>query len=97
MGLHDLFGYLQHKLWSKERSGVKMSIRLWTTKVKNCLELQACKWHATYFQKNFNKYYNFALNLASIEGLHNKLWASNVVKVLISGISRLTTWESREK
>jgi hypothetical protein len=26
MGSHDPFEYLQHKLWSKERSGIKVSI-----------------------------------------------------------------------
>jgi hypothetical protein len=32
MGLHDPFGYLEHKLWPKERSGVKLAIWLSTTK-----------------------------------------------------------------
>ncbi len=32
MGLHDPFGYLQHKLWPKERPGIKLSIWLLTTK-----------------------------------------------------------------
>ncbi len=32
MGLHDTFGHLEHKLWSKERSGVKLAIWLSTTK-----------------------------------------------------------------
>jgi len=26
MGLHDSFGYLKHKLWQKEESGVKLLI-----------------------------------------------------------------------
>jgi hypothetical protein len=26
MGLHEPFGHLQHKLWQKERLGVKMAI-----------------------------------------------------------------------
>jgi hypothetical protein len=26
MGLHDPFGYLKHKLWPKERSGVKFAV-----------------------------------------------------------------------
>jgi hypothetical protein len=30
-------------------------------------------------------------------GLHKKIWASKVIKVLISGISGLSTWESRDK
>jgi hypothetical protein len=32
MGLHEPFGHLQHKLWQKERSGVKLTIWLPTTK-----------------------------------------------------------------
>jgi hypothetical protein len=31
MGLHDPFGHLQHKLWPKERSGIKLAIWLPTT------------------------------------------------------------------
>jgi hypothetical protein len=32
MGLHDPFGHLKHKLWPKERLGVKLAIWLSTTK-----------------------------------------------------------------
>jgi len=32
MSSHDPFGHLKHKLWSKEGSGVKLAIRLLTTK-----------------------------------------------------------------
>jgi len=32
MGLHHLFGHLKHKLWPKERLGVKLAIWLLTTK-----------------------------------------------------------------
>jgi hypothetical protein len=32
MALHESFGYLQHKLWSKEGPGVKLAIWLPTTK-----------------------------------------------------------------
>jgi hypothetical protein len=32
MALHEPFGHLQHKLWSKERPGVKLAIWLPTTK-----------------------------------------------------------------
>ncbi len=28
MGLHDLFGYLKHKLWQKKRPGVKKNSRI---------------------------------------------------------------------
>jgi len=32
MGSHDPFGHMQHKLWQKERPGVKLAIWLSTTK-----------------------------------------------------------------
>jgi len=32
MGLHDPFGHLKHKLWPKEKSGIKLTIWLPTTK-----------------------------------------------------------------
>jgi hypothetical protein len=32
MGSHDPFGHLKHKLWPKERSGVKLAVWLPTTK-----------------------------------------------------------------
>jgi hypothetical protein len=32
MGLHDSFGPLQHKLWPKERPGVKLTVWLQTTR-----------------------------------------------------------------
>jgi len=32
MGLHDPFGHFKHKLWPKERSAIKLSIWLLTTK-----------------------------------------------------------------
>jgi hypothetical protein len=34
MGLHDPFGYLQHKLWQKKRSKVKLAVWLPTTEYR---------------------------------------------------------------
>jgi hypothetical protein len=68
----------------------------WPLKVRNYFELSACKGHATYCWKSLNESYNFALDLASIEGLHKKLWASKVVGVPIWGILGLLTWEFRK-
>jgi hypothetical protein len=34
MALHEPFGHLQHKLWSKERPGVKLAVWLPTTKIR---------------------------------------------------------------
>jgi len=43
-------------------------------------------WHSTYRWKALDEGYNFALDLISIGGLHTKLWASKVARVLILGI-----------
>jgi hypothetical protein len=97
MGLHDPFGHLKHKLWPKERSGVKLAIWLLTTKSqKNRPDFLMCRWRATYHWKYFDKGYNFALDLISIGDMHAKLWAPKVVGVLISGISRLPSSQSPE-
>jgi hypothetical protein len=39
MGLHDPFGHLQHKLWQKERPGIKLAIWLPTTKSRESTRL----------------------------------------------------------
>jgi hypothetical protein len=39
-----------------------------------------------YRWKDLDEGYNFVLDLTSIGGLHAKLWASKVAKVLILGI-----------
>jgi hypothetical protein len=39
MGSHDSFGHLKHKLWPKERSGVKLAIWLLTTKSQELTQL----------------------------------------------------------
>jgi hypothetical protein len=44
------------------------------------------------FFKNFNNGYIFFSKLASIKGLHKKLWASKVTRTPILGIARLLTW-----
>jgi hypothetical protein len=52
---------------------------------------------ATYLWKNLDKGYNFALDFNSIGGLHKKLWASKMARLLILGILGLLTWEYKEK
>jgi hypothetical protein len=96
MGLHDPFRHLKHKLWSKERSGVKLPVWLPTfksrelncqfdsrpLKVGNWPDFLACRWRATYHWKALDEGYNFALDLIAIEGLHAKLWAPKVTTLL---------------
>jgi hypothetical protein len=84
MGLHDPFGHLNHKLWPKERPKSKFDPP--PLKVGNHPNFLACKWHATYCWKAFNKGYNFASNLISIRGLHTKLWPRKIMGVPTLGI-----------
>jgi hypothetical protein len=92
MGSHDPFGHLKHKLWPKERLGVKLpnwQFDFWPLKIKNRPDFLACRWHATYRWKALDKGYNFALGFISIEGLHTKLWGPKVTRVPTLRISRL--------
>jgi len=47
-----------------------------------------CRWRVTYCWKFLNECYNFTLDLISIQGLHAKLWAPEVVGIPVVGISR---------
>ncbi len=58
-------------------------------KVRNCSNFISFKWLATYCWNFFDKGYNFVLDLTSIGGLHTKLCASKVVRVITFKISRL--------
>jgi len=86
MGSHDPFRHLKHKLWSKERLGIKLTIWLQPLKVKNCPNFLAFRWSSTYRWKDLNKGYNFALVFISIWGVHIKLWAPKVTRVPTLGI-----------
>jgi hypothetical protein len=61
-------------------------------KVKNHPNFLACRWHATYHWKTFDKGYNFVLDLISIGRLHRKLWGPKVVRVRISGRKAIWMW-----
>jgi hypothetical protein len=67
MGFHYPFGYLNHKLWPKERSGVKLPIWLSTTKSRELLRcicvhvmchiwLESFRWRLQlFFKLHFNR------------------------------------------
>jgi len=86
MGLYCLFGHLKHKLWPKERPGVKLPVWLSTRKVGNRPDLLGYRQCATYHWKAFDKSYNFVLHLTSIWGLLAKLWGSKVAGVPVGVI-----------
>jgi hypothetical protein len=53
-------------------------------KVRNQPDFLVCRWCVTYrWKKTLNKVYYFASNFIVIEGLHAKLWAPKVTKVLV--------------
>jgi hypothetical protein len=89
MGLHDSFGHLKHKLWPKERLGVKLPIWPLTTKSQESPQFFPCRWRATYCWKDLDKGYNFAWIVIAIEGMHTKLWSPKVVRVSTLRISGL--------
>jgi len=95
MGSHDTFGHFKHKLWPKERSGVKLSIWLLTTKNQESPRFLMFRKRATYHCKSLNEGYNFAFDLISIRGLHTKLWAPKVAWVPTLGTSGLGSPETK--
>jgi hypothetical protein len=86
MGSHRPFGHLKHKLWTKERSRVKLLVWLSTI---NRVDFLACRRRATYCWKAVDEGYNFALDFIIIKGLHVKLCALKVIGIPIVGISGL--------
>jgi hypothetical protein len=97
MGSHHPFEHLKHKLWSKERSRVKLTIWLSTIKSRELIWFLACRQRATYCWKNLNKGYNFSWNLIAIGGLHAKLWAPKVAGIQVVGISGLPLGNPKTK
>jgi hypothetical protein len=61
----------------------------WPLKVRNLPDSFAFRKRAAYCWKALDKGYNFALDLIAIEGLHRKLCALKVARVLVVGISGL--------
>jgi len=64
-------------------------------RVGNHPNFLTCRWHATYCWKAFEEGYNF--DFISIKGLHAKLLAPTVVRVLVVRILRLPLGSPRTK
>jgi len=87
MGSHDPFEHLKHKLWPKERSGIKLVVWLPTTKSQEltrspCVQV-ACD---IPLESSLNKGYNFVWDLILIRSLHTKLWGPKIAGVPTLGI-----------
>jgi hypothetical protein len=86
---HDPFGNLKHKLWPKERPGVKLAIWLLTIKSRESPQFPCVQVACHILLKNSRQRLDLFLDLISIGGLHKKLWALKVAGVLTLGISGL--------
>jgi hypothetical protein len=81
MGSHDSFGHLKHKLWPKERLGVKLAIWLPTIKSRESTRFPCAQVACDIPLESSDKGYNFASYFISIRTLHAKLWAPKVARV----------------
>ncbi len=97
MGSHDPFGHMKHKLWPKERSGVKLVVWFWPLKIGNQPNFIVCRWRATYLWKVLDEGYKFSLDFIVIEGLHPKLWGPKVRGIPTLGISGFPFGSPRTK
>jgi hypothetical protein len=89
MGSYHPFGHLKHKLWLKERPGIKVAVWFPTIKSQKLTRFVMYKQRETYRWKALDKGYNFSLDFIAIGGLHAKLCASKIARVQVVGISRL--------
>jgi hypothetical protein len=89
MGLHDPFGHLKHKLWSKERPKVKLTVWFLIIKSQESTRFPSVQVACNILLKSYRQGYNFASDLMSIGGLHTKLWGPKIAKVPTLGISGL--------
>jgi hypothetical protein len=89
IGSHDPFEHLKHKLWPKEKPGIKLVVWLPTTKSRESTLFPyvqvMCDLVLEFF---FNEGYNFIIDLITIRGLHAKLCTSKVARIPTMGISR---------
>jgi hypothetical protein len=89
MALHEPFGHLQHKLWSKEGMGVKLVVWLLTTKSQELTRPWCVQVECDTPLKTLEEMYKFVSNLIPIEGMNWELWASKVPKVQTETVSGL--------
>jgi hypothetical protein len=66
-------------------------------KVGNWPDFIMCRWRVTYYWKDLDKGYNFALDLISIKGLLAKLWGPKITGVPTLAILRLPLGSPKTK
>jgi hypothetical protein len=91
MGSHDSFGHLKHKLWPKERPGIKLAVWFPTIKSRESTQFPCVQVACDILLKSSRRGLQLYLYLISIEGLHTKLWGPKVARVptlAILGVSR---------
>jgi len=95
MGSHDPFGYLKHKLWPKERSRVKLTVWLLTTKSQEstqfpCVQV-ACNIPLKSSKQGIQLYFRPHLNQRSTHKVMGpqSCGSPKVVGVLTLGISKI--------
>jgi hypothetical protein len=90
MGLYDPFEHLKHKLWPKEKLGIKLAIWLPTTKSQGIdpisLHVGGGVWHTV--GKLSTKTITLLQTSSQLE-VYSKLWGSKVVGIPTLGISKL--------
>jgi hypothetical protein len=81
MSWHDHLDIWNTSYGQKKGRGSNWQFDFRALKVKNWLDFLVFKWRATYYRKDLDEGYNFALHLISIRGLHTKLWGPKAVGV----------------
>ncbi len=86
--LHESFGHLKNKLWSKEGQGVKLGVWLPTTKSQESTQSRCVQVECDTPWKALEESYNFALDFIPIGGPSQELWAPKVPGVQTRTVSR---------
>jgi hypothetical protein len=97
MGLHDPYGWLEHKLCAKEELGVKLAIWFSTIKFLESPWLPCVQVVCNISLESSRQGLQLYFRPTAIKGIHTKLWTSKVVEVLILRIWKLPFGSLRTK
>jgi len=87
IALHEPFGHLQHKLWSKERPGVKLAVWLPTTRSRESTRSQCVQVKCDTMRES--SWGELQVYFIPIRGLSRELWTPKVSGVQTGTISGL--------